>query len=69
MLGLRWENLDTNGWTSITEIREKNQVYVLWALGMGNGDGEYFYCYGDVEVNILLHFNENNEVCDLGVEL
>ena len=69
MLVLRWENLDTNGWTSITEIREKNQVYVLWALGMGNGDGEYFYCYGDVEVNILLHFNENNEVCDLGVEL
>lgn len=47
----------------------KNQVYILWALGMGNGDGEYFYCYGDPEVSILLHFNENNEAYDLGGEL
>lgn len=47
----------------------KNQAYILWALGMGNGDGEYFYCYGDAEVNILLHFNENNEAYDLGGEL
>lgn len=49
--------------------KEKNQAYILWALGMGNGDGEYFYCYGDAEVNILLHFNENNEVYDPGGEL
>lgn len=25
------------------------------------------YCYGDAEVSILLHFNENNEAYDLEV--
>lgn len=46
VLGLRWENLDTNGWTSIMEIRGKLQR-IFSGFGYGNGDGEYFYCYGD----------------------
>lgn len=48
------------------EMREKIKCIFLWALGMGNGDGEYFYCYGG---EVLLHFNENNEAYDLGGEL